>query len=96
MPTASDSTNTQRLLDRVSQGDAGALNRLIQLHQAYIRRVVDLRMDDELRRRIDPSDVVQETEMVVSRRIDDFLSRRPTTFRLWRRRKAIEHAQITF
>ena len=45
-------------------------------YRRYLRRVVELRMDPELRLRVDPSDVVQETQLLASERIDDFLSRR--------------------
>jgi RNA polymerase sigma-70 factor (ECF subfamily) len=55
-----------------------------------LRRVIDVRLDPKLRGRIDPSDVVQETLVVASRRIKDFLARRPTSFRIWLRRKALE------
>ena len=36
-----------------------------------------------LRARVDPSDVVQEAQMEVVRRMDDYLKRRPMPFRLW-------------
>ena len=85
-----DSTETEQLLQRLAQGDRSAMDQLFSMHRDYLRRLIDLRMEDDLRRRIDPSDVVQETQMVASRRIDDFLRRRPTSFRLWLRRKAIE------
>jgi RNA polymerase sigma-70 factor, ECF subfamily len=85
-----DSTVTEQLLARLQQGDASALERLVDTHRAYLKRVIDLRMDDELRGRIDSSDVVQETQLIVTKRIDDFLRRRPTSFRIWMRRKALE------
>ncbi len=85
-----DSTNTDRLLQRATAGDAVALNELISNHRRYLCKVVDLRMEDELRVRIDPSDVVQQTQLVASQRIDDFLLRRPASFRIWLRRKALE------
>jgi RNA polymerase sigma-70 factor (ECF subfamily) len=55
-----------------------------------LKRVVDARLEPRLRGRIDPSDVVQETLVVASGRIEDFLSRRPTSFRIWLRRKALD------
>ena len=85
-----DSTNTDRLLQRVTAGDPVALNELISNHRSYLHKVVDLRMEDELRVRIDPSDVVQQTQLVASQRIDDFLLRRPASFRIWLRLKALE------
>ena len=59
-------------------------------YRRYLRRVVELRMDPELRQRVDPSDVVQETQLLASQRIDDFLARRPISFRLWLRGTALE------
>jgi RNA polymerase sigma-70 factor (ECF subfamily) len=90
LPIANDSAATRELLRRVHDGDDDALEKLLETQRDYLRKLVDLRMEDELRGRVDPSDVVQETLMVVSRRVDDFLDRRPTSFRLWVRRKAIE------
>jgi RNA polymerase sigma-70 factor, ECF subfamily len=83
-------SETDRLLARVEQGDRECLGRLLGLHRDYVKRVVELRMGEDLRGRVDPSDVVQETQLVVTRRIDDFLQRRPVAFRVWLRRKTLE------
>ena len=90
MTSQYDSTVTERLLARLDQGDRSALESLVAMHRVYLKRLIDLRMTDELRSRVDPSDVVQETQLVVSQRIDDFLRRRTTTFRIWLRRTAME------
>jgi len=47
-------------------------------------------MSPELNARVDASDVVQETQMVVIRRIGEFLTKRPASFRVWLRSRAIE------
>ena len=47
-------------------------------------------MEDELRRRIDPSDIVQEAQLAVSRKIQKFVQERPATFRIWLRSMALE------
>lgn len=86
----SESSDTAVLLTAVERGEANAIDRLLAAHRNYLRRVIDVRLDPQLRGRIDPSDVVQETLVVASRRIQDFLKRRPTSFRIWLRRKAIE------
>jgi RNA polymerase sigma-70 factor (ECF subfamily) len=86
----SESSTTGRLLSAVADGQAQALETLLAEHRAYIRRVVDVRVEPALRARIDPSDIVQDTLVVASRRIQDFLERRPTSFRLWLRRHAME------
>jgi len=78
------------LLTQVSQGDQSALQRLLEEQRPYLRRMLEARMEPVLRQRVDPSDIIQEAMLVASRRIDDFLARRPTTFRLWIRRKTLE------
>ena len=90
MPIVNDSSHTQDLLNRIGRDDGSALGQLLEYQRNYLRRLVDLRMQDDLRGRVDPSDVVQETLLVVSRKVDDFVERRPTSFRLWIRRKALE------
>ena len=85
-----DSTKTEQILARVQQGDRASLAQLLTAHRPYMKRIVELRMEKELQARVDPSDIVQETSLVVSRRIDDFLERRPTSFRIWLRRKTLE------
>lgn len=86
----SDRSETEQLLERLSGGDAAALDQVLEDHRDYLRRLLEARMEDELRSRVDPSDVIQETQLVVSRRINDFLDARPTTFKLWLRGKALE------
>ena len=86
----SDSVQTDRLLADVAEGDEAALDKLIRLHAAYLRRIVQIRISPELNRRLDASDVVQETQIVVIRRIEEFLSKRPSSFRVWLRSRALE------
>ena len=78
-----DSAETIDLLSRVEAGDASARDELLHRHQATIRRSVGRRLDVKLRSRVDPSDVIQETQLDVIRRLDEFVERRPMPFRLW-------------
>jgi RNA polymerase sigma-70 factor (ECF subfamily) len=87
-------SDTDRLLKRVSDGQSSALEELMAGYRHYIHRVVDLRIDPELRPRVDPSDVVQETQLLASQRIEDFISSRPISFRLWLRGLALEQLLI--
>ena len=82
---------TTRLLKRVESGDKEALEELLVRHRDWLRRIVDLRMDDKLRARVDPSDVVQNVQMEVYRRMEDYLERNPMPFRLWLRQTAYEN-----
>ncbi|HZZ82569.1 MAG TPA: sigma-70 family RNA polymerase sigma factor [Gemmataceae bacterium] len=85
-----DSAETRELLERVANHDAGALEELLVHHRAGLRDFIEFHLDPRLRARVDPSDVVQETQMELVRRMEDFLARRPMPFRLWMRRKAYE------
>ncbi len=88
--TRRDSSDTQNLLIRLEDGDPRALDLLLESYRNYLKKLIDLRMDNELRVRVDPSDVVQEAQLVASQRIDDFLRRRPGSFRVWLRSTALE------
>lgn len=78
-----DSGETQRLLDGIAAGDAAAFDRLFARHRPFLRRLVARRLDQQLRARVDPSDIVQETHMEAFHRFRDYLERRPMPFRLW-------------
>jgi RNA polymerase sigma-70 factor (ECF subfamily) len=80
-----------QLLERVRAGDSEALDELIARHRSVLRRFVEMRLDTRLQSRLDPSDVVQEAQLEVARRIRDFLDRQPMSFRLWLHRTAYEN-----
>lgn len=90
MTSQRDLTETEELLRRLDQGDDSALEQLLALHRDYLKRIIELRMENQLQGRIDASDVVQETQLVVSKRIQDFLNRRTVSFRVWLRCTAME------
>jgi RNA polymerase sigma-70 factor (ECF subfamily) len=85
-----DSAETQRLLEQVRAGDRLAFDQLFARHRPFLRQVVELRLDPRLRPRVDPSDVVQEAQLEVFRRLADYLERQPMPFRLWLRKTACE------
>jgi RNA polymerase sigma-70 factor (ECF subfamily) len=85
-----DSTQTRALLERIGGGDRLALETLLGEHRAALRAFIDFHLDPRIRARVDPSDVVQETQMEVVRRMDDYLERRPMPFHLWVRKTAYE------
>ena len=85
-----DSAETAELLRAVADGESRALQTLLELHRPYLRRVVQMRMAPALSSRLDPSDVVQEAQLVIFKRIDDFMRRRPTSFRLWIRHHTLQ------
>jgi RNA polymerase sigma-70 factor (ECF subfamily) len=85
-----DSAETVRLLDELRAGDASAFDRLFARHRPGLRRFVELRLDPRVQSRLDPSDVVQETQLEAYRRMGDYLERRPMPFRVWLRKTAYE------
>jgi RNA polymerase sigma-70 factor (ECF subfamily) len=85
-----DSDETRQLLDRAGVGDPAAFEELFARHRDFLCLVVRLRIDDRLRARVDPSDVVQEAQADAFRRLRDFLDRRPMPFRLWLRKTTQE------
>lgn len=87
---ASDSTETRSLLEQAGAADRQAFERLFARHRPYLRKVVAARLDPKVRARVDPSDIVQETQLEAFRRLPDYLARRPMPFRLWLRKTAQE------
>ena len=85
-----NSTQTERLLRELEQGNATVLGDLVKLHSPYLRKIIQVRIHPQLRTRVDLSDVEQETRIVIMRRIHEFLEQRPSSFRVWLRSRAIE------
>lgn len=62
-----------------------ALGDLFLAYRQRLRRMVHLRMDWRLRRRVDASDVVQEAWLDYKRRFSDYCNDQPLPFYLWLR-----------
>jgi RNA polymerase sigma-70 factor (ECF subfamily) len=83
-----ESPETRALLDRLGTGEAEAWDQLLDQHRDELWHQIDLRLDRRLRRRVDPSDVVQEAQLEATRRLPDYLVQRPMPFQLWLRKIA--------
>jgi RNA polymerase sigma-70 factor (ECF subfamily) len=79
---------TQQLLDDAKGGDADAVNRLMDRHRESLRRMVQLRLDQKIQRRIDVSDVVQDVLVEANRRLQDYLANPIMPYHLWLRQIA--------
>ena len=90
----SESVQTDRLLADVASGNSGALDELLRLYAPYLQRILQIRISPELNARVDVSDVFQETQMVVVRRIQEFVEKRPASFRVWLRSRALEQLAV--
>jgi RNA polymerase sigma-70 factor (ECF subfamily) len=73
------------LLRRTCAGDAAALGELFDRYRDRLRRMVKVRLDPRLSRRVDPSDVLQEAYLDAARRLDEFAARPAVPFYVWLR-----------
>jgi RNA polymerase sigma-70 factor, ECF subfamily len=83
-----DAGQTQHLLDQARAGDAAAVEQLLAQHRDPLRRVVGLRLDPALARRVDASDIVQEALVEANRRLPEYLKQPAMPFHLWLRHLA--------
>ncbi len=83
-----DARQTDALLADARDGDAGAINQLLECHRDAVRRMIDLRMDQVLKRRVDASDIVQEVLIEANRRLRDYMANPVMPFHLWLRQMA--------
>jgi len=83
-----DGQPTQDLLAGAQSGDVQAIDRLFDRHRDSLRKMIALRLDHKLSRRIDVSDVVQDVLIEANRRLRDYLANPAMPFHLWIRQIA--------
>lgn len=79
---------TEELLINAKEGDGEAVDQLLNRHRASLHRMIDMRLDKKITRRIDVSDVVQEVLVEANRRLSDYLKNPIMAFHLWIRQIA--------
>jgi RNA polymerase sigma-70 factor (ECF subfamily) len=79
-----DDVNRQ-LLARARAGDREALGELLENNRDYLRNLADRLLDDRIGRRIDASDVVQQTCLSVHKQIGEFVGQDAAQFAAWLR-----------
>jgi len=85
------STNHEELFRRVALGDEAALAELFGAHRERLKRLVRLRLDRRLQRRVDPSDVLQEAYFDLARKLPAYAKKKtPMPFFLWFRLVVVE------
>jgi RNA polymerase sigma-70 factor, ECF subfamily len=80
---ADDIGECERLLERIKTGDRQAAAELLSRYRERLRRMIELRMDARLHRRLDASDVVQDALLDIAARLDDYLKDPRLPFFLW-------------
>ncbi len=87
---------TETLLESARQGDADAVNALLERHRAPIRRLVEMRLDRKVQRRVDVSDVVQDVMLEANNRLEKYLNDPVMAFHLWLRQIAWDRIIDTY
>jgi len=92
-------TATLVLIQRAQGGDNACRDRLIERYYDRVRRIVRIRMDSPLRKRLDSGDILQETFMAAMRGFDKFDMGSEASFINWlaviaerKVRDALDHA----
>lgn len=71
------------LVQRAQRGDEQALADLFRSFEPRLLRMVELRLDSRLRRRMDPADVVQDAWVEVVRRFDEWGRQEKIPLNVW-------------
>ena len=79
---------TDRLLEEARKGKPGAVDQLLGEFREPLRRVIDLRLDPAVARRVDASDIVQDVLLEANQRLIDYLKKPDMPFHLWLRHLA--------
>jgi RNA polymerase sigma-70 factor (ECF subfamily) len=80
-----DVSTSSELLARAGTGDQRALGELFERHRIRLRRMLQIRLAARLRGRVDPSDVLQDTYLELSRSLSQYLQDPKIPFFLWLR-----------
>ncbi|MEO1524803.1 MAG: sigma-70 family RNA polymerase sigma factor [Planctomycetota bacterium] len=95
-PVWASDDQTETLLSAAREGDDDAVNRLLEKHRKSIRRLVELRLDRKVQRRVDISDVVQDVMVEASSRLERYLEDPAMAFHLWLRQIAWDRIIDTY
>src|SRR3954452_14058651 len=79
---------TDRLLDGARQGEPGAVDKLLGEFREPLRKVIGLRLDPAVARRVDASDIVQDVLLEANQRLTEYLKSPVMPFHLWLRHLA--------
>ncbi|SFJ61833.1 RNA polymerase sigma-70 factor, ECF subfamily [Planctomicrobium piriforme] len=79
---------TREMVRAAANGEPGAENALLDRHRNALRRLIQFRMDRQIARRVDASDVVQDVLLEASKRLRDYVADPKMPFHLWLRQLA--------
>jgi RNA polymerase sigma-70 factor (ECF subfamily) len=87
---------TGQLLSAAKQGDAAAIDRLLDKHRDSLGRMVRARLFGGVARRVDASDVVQDALVEANRRLAEYLRKPRVPFHAWLRGLARDRLMDAF
>ncbi len=79
---------TDELIGRARDGSKDAVDELLDRHRKGLRRMIQLRLDNRVTRRVDVSDILQDVLIEANRRLQNYLNEPPMAFHLWIRQIA--------
>jgi RNA polymerase sigma-70 factor (ECF subfamily) len=82
------------LLDRLRAGQGEALGELFELHRERLWRMIQMRLDRRLLRRVSADDVLQEAFIDMAGRIGKYLEAPTVAFYVWLRFLAVQRMQM--
>lgn len=80
-----DGIGVEQLLDEAREGTSASLGQLLQLYRNYLTILATTQLDPRLRRRMNPSDLVQETMLLAHRDFQQFRGGSEREFLAWLR-----------
>ena len=80
-----ETADPSELLRRAGAGDSQALSELLTRYRDRLRWMVRLRLNRRLQGRVDPSDVIQEAYLEISKNLPEYLRDPKMPFFLWLR-----------
>ena len=82
-PEGIDPTHSMELVWQGQRGNAGAVNELFTRYIPRLRRILCIKISAAQRAAVDPEDVLQETLIVASRRLNELELRTPSSILQW-------------
>jgi RNA polymerase sigma-70 factor (ECF subfamily) len=84
-------SNIGQLFNSACNGSNSSLGRLLTMYSNYLKLLVTAQLDDRLRGRVSPSDIVQESFFEAHRDFNQFRGQTPGEFVVWLRRIVVNN-----
>jgi RNA polymerase sigma-70 factor (ECF subfamily) len=88
------SQDIDELLRSAAEGSQRALGELLDRHRERLRRMICFRMHRRVRKRVDPSDVIQEAFIDAASRLQKYVANPSVSFYVWLRYLTSQRLQM--